>query len=201
MKIFFRVFLMVSFSSLGFWGCAPKRVKLWIEPPSEESDYVDSQKIQYQIVDSSTGKTERFLIPVKKIPETVSVVVEDKSLAHSSQEAVTRIDKELFSQGKAPGLSGGSKKPRDPSISLVNGLPEVKKLYAKGEYSKALVKAYTLVDQYPKEIQLYVMIGTLLQKMGNKKLALEYYKKGKEMDANNAELEGAVLKLQSELGE
>lgn len=179
-------------------GCAGKKTRLWIDPPvgTEMSDR-GSQKLYYQIEDAQLGKKESLSIPIQNLPE--NLVVEQRGKGSPSEAEIglaTKADRQI-SAGQLP----ESEKPAAPTLSYLRGLSEVEAKYQKRLYSEALIHLAPLLEQYPKQSRLFVMQGTLFRKIGEKKLALDAYKRAQQLDPGNPALEEAVLHAQDEIGE
>jgi len=179
-------------------GCAEKKTRLWIEPPigSEVSEKT-SQKLYYQVEDVSSGKKENLIIPLRQIPENLIVQGRKGKSGEEVDFAIATKADHQISEGKLPPGTNAN----NPSVSYLRGLAEVETLYQKKQYSEGLVRLGPLIEQYPRQARLFTMQGTLFRKIGEKKMALEAYKRAQQLDKNDPAVEEAVLKSQDELGE
>lgn len=178
-------------------GCAAKKTRLWIEPPiGTEATERNPQKLYYQVEDVQAGKKESLAIPLQQMPENLVVEQRGKSSSESEIALATKADRQI-SDGKLPDANTSSA----PTVSYLRGLSEVEAMYQKRQYSEALVHLAPLIEQYPKQSRLFVMQGTLFRKIGEKKLALDAYKRAQQIEPNNPALEEAVLRTQDEIGE
>jgi len=152
-------------------GCAEKKTRVWIDPPLGIDSDLPQKRNTSQNAPSKYQKDETMFAQV------------------------THADRQIFEENYA-----ANKKAGVPTISYFRSLAEVEGLYQKKSYSEALVKLAPLLDQYPEQSRLFIMQGTLLRKMGEKKLALGAYKRAKELEPGNPAIEEALLKIQDELG-
>lgn len=177
-------------------GCASKKTRLWIDPPiGTEVSEQNSKKIYYQVEDIQGGKKESLAIPIQQMPENLVVEQRGKHSMEREIALATKADQQI-SDGKLPNPETSPA----PTVSYLRGLAEVEGLYQKRQYSEALVHLAPLIEQYPRQSRLFVMQGTLFRKIGEKKLALDAYKRAQQLDPNNPALEEAVLRSQEEIG-
>jgi tetratricopeptide (TPR) repeat protein len=189
---------ILSISSLLIGGCAEKKTRIWIEPPvGQEVSEKSGQKLYYQVEDIQTGKKENLIIPLRQVPENLTVHNKKNQQNGDSELAMATKADQFISNGKISDPNVGN----IPTVSYLRGLDEVEKLYQKKQYSESLIRLTPLIEQYPKQARLFTMQGTLFLKIGEKKMALEAYKRAQKLDKDNPAIEEAIFKTQAETGD
>ena len=139
---------------------------------------------------------------------------EEKKLKNKDQmklkASTRRSDKELLSAlpkpsathkrkqslvDKAFGVTDSSSHPKNvPSYIL--GTAKIKDHYRKHEYEYALISLNELLQHYPNSPKLHKMKGSLLIRLGNKKLAINSWKKALELEPRDKILKQALARIQ-----
>ncbi len=187
-------------SILAFIACAEKKTRVWIDTPmGMDAEKLNSKNLSYHVEDVNQGKKENLTIPVNQIPDQLVVQTRKKSSTSGQEDGdlavITQADQQIR-DGKLTSVSPDGA----PKISYLRVVSDIESLYLKKHYSEALVKLAPLIEQYPKQTKLFVMQGTLFKKIGENKLALDSYKKAKELEPNNASIEESILRVQAEVG-
>ncbi len=173
-------------------GCAEKKTRLWIEPPpGYDPSERRAKKLYYQVEDIQSGKRENIMIPIEQTPD--NLIVENHKSNSTPNEStiagVTKADQQLKTSGARP------------TLSYLLGMQAVEGLYQNRKFTEALVQIAPLIEEYPDQVRLHMMQGTLYRKLGEKKLAYQSFQKAQRLDRGNAEIEEVVLRLQDEIGE
>ena len=90
--------------------------------------------------------------------------------------------------------------PAKASLSYLKGIEIVQKLFKQGRYSDALLKIEPLARSYPKKVKLHLMKGTLYKKLGENNLALQSYRKAKDLGESSLVVENAINELELQKG-
>ena len=194
-----HTFVKIGFIFVGLLAasaCAERRTRLWIDPP-RGYESAATRNIYYQVEDVQSGKKEALSIPVDQTPS--DLVVEDHKASTGKDDAAseaTSADR-IIRDGKLP----AAKPTAAVTISYLRGLQEVESLYGKHQFNEALVKIAPLVEQYPSQPRLFAMQGTLYRRIGERRLALQAYRRARELDQDNSEIEEAYLRLADETGD
>lgn len=193
--------IFIGFLSLG--GCAEKQTRLWVEPPLGTSRF-ESRPVKYSLENKITGTHESIEVPVHT--EIRAVLVDSGVAGETGPElngsnlkrsnSATLADQALKT-GKLPSPKSDQKE--GPVLSYLEETQKIDRMYREGHYKDALNRMTPLVLEYPEQSKLWIMQGTLWTKVGNKKLALESYKKALELSPERADLEKKVAKLESEI--
>jgi hypothetical protein len=192
------IYIVITVSLLAGLGCVEKKSRLWIDPPPGfEDSEKNSQKLYYQVEDMQSGKKENLIIPLSHMPENLVVSADGKEAFKSDAQlaSATKADR-MISDGKL----ADSQNVETPTLSYLKGLTEVEDLHQKRQFTEALVRVAPLIEQYPRQPRLLIMQGTLFRKIGEKKLALEAYRRAQKLDPKNPALEEAVLRGMEESG-
>lgn len=109
---------------------------------------------------------------------------------------------ELDPKGKEAKKSGGvdpwagtEDKPAPTRRSYFLGLEKVKRLYRAKKYELAVVFLKKLEKDYPNDVQIMSMMGTLWLKVGQKELARQYWEKVLAVDPQNKPVIAALKQL------
>ena len=140
-------------------------------------------------------------------------------------DALIRLDrmdeaKAVFDQAKSQGVEGDefdqiekrldlSKKPKAVDISTVpepsqEQLQSLINLYTQGQYQETLTQAAQLLEQFPKSVILYNIIGSANQSLGNLEKAVDEFKKALSIKPDYSDAYynmGNALKEQGKLEE
>ncbi len=109
-------------------------------------------------------------------------------------------------KGKGSGADGvdpwsrGEDKPAPSRRSYFMGIETVKKLYRAKRYEMALVYLKKLDEDYPNDVQILSMMGTLWLKNNQPELAREYWMRVLEIDQNNPGVIEALKQLNEREG-
>jgi len=172
-------------------GCAEKEMRVWIEPPQGYETQQGPKNLLYRVEDVQSGKRETLSIPIAQAPQ--NIVVEDHE-KKGADTGATKADHQL--------RGGALLKPaaEAPTLSYLKGVEEVEALYRRKKYGTALIKLAPLIEQYPNQVRLFLMQGTLYKKTGEKKMAVLSLERARELSPDDPALEEALFKAQSEIG-
>ncbi len=91
--------------------------------------------------------------------------------------------------------AGTEDKPAPTRRSYFLGIEKVKKLYRAGKYEVAIVFLKKLEKDYPDDLQILSMMGTLWLRMGQEDLAREYWERVLQIDPKNRAVIEALKQL------
>lgn len=97
--------------------------------------------------------------------------------------------------------AGKEDKPAPSRRSYFLGLEKVKQLYRAGKYELAIVFLKKLEQDYPNDVQIMSMMGTLWLKMGQEELAREYWEKVLAIEPQNRPVIEALKRLNARQGQ
>lgn len=82
--------------------------------------------------------------------------------------------------------------PVESDRSYLAEVDGVKQLFRSSRFEAALLKVDELITLFPNQSQLYVMRGTLLERLGHADLAIKSWKQALRFDANNTRLKRVI---------
>lgn len=108
-------------------------------------------------------------------------------------------DKPNTNKGVDP-WAGKEDKQAPSRRSYFLGLEKVKQLYRAGKYELAIVFLKKLEQDYPNDVQIMSMMGTLWSKVGQEELAREYWEKVLAIEPQNRPVLEALKRLNARQG-
>lgn len=205
-----RMVILFTLCSLSF-ACSTSERKLYIHPPDGTTVRSTDSPVTLEVKNSKSGETRKLSLPIQHSPEVLKVIGSDISRSH---EAATAADEDFLpavGDQEGIGLKTANSAPTEPGVwrqtnaperlSYLRGIELVNELYAKKRYSDALTRLAPLIDQYPNQVRLLVMRGTIYRRIREPRAALKAYQMAARLDGANADLQTLISQLQLELGE
>ena len=184
----------LAFAMLLLSGCASGR-EFWtyvVEPPLEKpaarepgtvaGEPSSPQVIQVAYSDGATSTT----VQVPMISSGQTVVIDHKSRPAGEAIALAPLAPGPADKGLEESYlkSGHAVSAKSAPVSIVKTQGMVKKLVKQGQFSVALEYLEQLLQRYPQHAESLRAKGSILLKMGERKAALEAYRKSQDIEPN-----------------